>query len=95
LTASFRWQTLMNIEFSSHDDHHPLGESATRPIELRCGTLAALLRQSQRLWPSSGTNSPQGLLVSGLSLAGTSPQRRLALPAHRIAAHSGASNCRI
>jgi hypothetical protein len=70
LTASFRWQTLMNIEFSSHEDQ--LGESATRPIEQRCATLAALLL-----------------------LAGTSPQRRHALPAHRIAAHSGASNCRI
>ena len=54
---------------------------ATHPIEPRCGALAALLL-----------------------LAGMSPQRpaqakrrarlRLALPAHRIAAHSGASNCR-
>jgi hypothetical protein len=33
--------------------------------------------------------------VSGLSLAGMSPKQRRALPAHRIAAHSGASNCRI
>ena len=60
----------MNIDFSSHDHFHLLGESATHPIEPRCGTLAALLL-----------------------LAGRSPQRRCALPAHRIAAHSDASNC--
>jgi hypothetical protein len=30
-------------------------------------------------------------LAALLLLAGTSPQRRLALPAHRITAHSGAS----
>ena len=29
-----------------------------------------------------------------LLLAGTSPQRRRALPAHPMTAHSGASNCR-
>jgi hypothetical protein len=61
----------MNATFSSHGKHHHSGDSATHPIEPRCGTLAALLL-----------------------LAGTSPQRRRALPAHRIAAHSGASNCR-
>ena len=32
-------------------------------------------------------------LAALLLLAGSSPQRRLALPAHPIAAHSGASNC--
>jgi hypothetical protein len=31
-----------------------------------------------------------GMLAALLLLAGTSPQRRLALPAHRITAHSGA-----
>jgi hypothetical protein len=61
----------MNIEVFSHDAHHLSGESATHPIEPRCGVLAALLR-----------------------LAGMSPPRCLALPAHRITAHSGASNCR-
>ena len=60
----------MNIDFSAHDPHHLLGDSATHPIEPHYGTLAALL-----------------LLV------GMSPQRRRALPAHRIAAHSGAPNC--
>ena len=34
-----------------------------------------------------------GTLAALLLLAGMSPQRRRALPAHRIAAHSGASNC--
>jgi hypothetical protein len=62
----------MNAEISSHDHFHRSGESATHPIEPRCGALAALLL-----------------------LAGTSPQRRLALPAHRITAHSGVFNCRI
>ena len=32
-----------------------------------------------------------GTLAALLLLAGTRPQRRLALPAHRITAHSGAS----
>ena len=32
-----------------------------------------------------------GTLAALLLLAGTSPQRRHALPAHRITAHSGAS----
>jgi hypothetical protein len=34
-----------------------------------------------------------GTLAALLLLAGTSPRRRRALPAHRITAHSGASNC--
>jgi hypothetical protein len=62
----------MDTKFVDHEDVHPLGESATHPIELRCGTLAALLL-----------------------LAGMSPPRRRALPAHRGAARSGAFNCRI
>ncbi len=63
----------MNIDIGTHDNVHLLGASATHPIEPRCGTLAALLplagmsqSQSQRLWPSPGTNSPYGLFVSGL-----------------------------
>ena len=32
-------------------------------------------------------------LAALLLLAGRSPQRRRALPAHHIAAHSGSSNC--
>ncbi|MCI4431431.1 MAG: hypothetical protein JHC40_19950 [Burkholderiales bacterium] len=34
-----------------------------------------------------------GTLAALLLLAGMSPPRRRALPAHRITAHSGASNC--
>jgi hypothetical protein len=60
----------MASEVHLHDHPHLLSESATHPIEPRCGTLAALLL-----------------------LAGTSPQQRRALPAHRITADSGASNC--
>jgi len=59
----------MDIDLATHVDLHRWCDSAARPIEPRCGTLAALLL-----------------------LAGTSPQRRRALPAHRIAAHSAASN---
>jgi len=71
LTAFLSWHDRMNTEYRSHDHAHLQGESATHPIEPRCGTLAALLL-----------------------LAGMSPQRRRALPARRITAHSGASNCR-
>ena len=75
----------MNMDSCGHDRVHLLGESATHPIEPRCGTLAGLqavllllagMSQSQRLWPSAGTNSPRGLFVSRLS-----PQRRRALQA--------------
>ena len=70
----------MNADVRDHDEHHRMGNSATHPIRPRCGALAALLL-----------------------LAGMSPQRqapakrrarlRQALPAHRIAARSGAFNC--
>ena len=33
----------MKPDFCGHDRVHLLGESATHPIEPRCGTLAALL----------------------------------------------------
>jgi hypothetical protein len=72
LTACIRWQHRMNADISANDHVHRCGESATHPIELYCGTLAALLL-----------------------LAGSSPQRRHALPTHRSTAHSGVSNCRI
>ena len=35
----------MNLEFLGHDSLHLLGDSATHPIEPRCGTLAALVRE--------------------------------------------------
>jgi hypothetical protein len=73
----------MNPPFLGFECQIQFVPSATHPIELCYGTLAALLRQSQRLWPSSGTNSPQGLFVSGLSLAGTSRSHLCALGAHR------------
>ena len=42
LTAYRRWQTCMNIEFSTHNCMHRFGERATHPIAPRYGTLAAL-----------------------------------------------------
>jgi hypothetical protein len=71
LIAGDRIKHHMNADFSDDDNTHLLGESATRPSELRCATLAALL------------------LVAGIR-----PPPRRALPSHRIAAHSGAFNCR-
>jgi hypothetical protein len=97
LTASLRWLHRMDTEVSSHDHPHRLGESATHPIEPRCGTLAALFHLAGRAkpgaWPFARHSQHTGLSVSGLSLAGMSPPRRRALPAHRITAPSGASNC--
>jgi len=58
----------MNAHFLRFECQIQFVPSATRPIEPRCGMLAALFL-----------------------LAGTSPQRRLALPAHRITAHSDVS----
>ena len=116
----------MNIDFFDHDHCHLLGKSATSPIGLRYGALAALLAlqaaASQSSAPSTRPSLHRILGAAGLSLAGMSPQRRhpcraqsgqspaffmpskpapagleprhSALPAHRIAAHSGSSNCR-
>ncbi len=89
----------MKTEFFPPGNPHLAGESTTHPIEPRYGTLAALLAlqaaASQSSAPSSRPSLRGRLGAAGLSLAGISPQRRRALPAHRIAAHSGASNCRI
>jgi len=90
-SISYVPQRQMNAHFLGFECPIQFVPSATRPIEPRCGTPAALFRHGQRLWPSSGTNIPQGLFVPGLSLAGTSPGRRHAFPAHRITAHSDVS----
>ncbi len=78
----------------THGHDHRFGVSATRPSAPHCGTLAALLSQGQEALAFGRHKQSSGLFVSGLSLAGTSPQRRRALPAHRITAHSAVSNCR-
>ena len=58
--------------------------------EIRCHNHRHLLGESAThpIEPRYGT------LAALLRLAGRSPQRCPALPAHRITAHSGASNCR-
>ena len=83
----------MNIDFCGHDRTHVLGDSATHPIEPHWRTLAALLSQGAEALACARHKQSSGLFMSGHSLAGMSPQRRRALPAHPIAAHSGASNC--
>ena len=110
----------MNADVRTHDNHHQKGGSAWHPNEQRCGTLAALLCQGQEALVFARHKQSSGRFVSGLKLAGMSPQRRLPcrarqrlqaltvpqagsrlpecpappLPAHHIAARSGASNCR-
>ena len=71
----------MNTDIRDHDQFHRAGESATHPIEPRCGALAALLL----LEGSSPQRPAQAKRRACL---------RLALPAPHITAHSGASNCR-
>ena len=85
----------MNTEFCTHGPVHHLGESATHPIELRYGTPVSLLRQGTEALAFARHKQSSGLFESGLSLAGKSPQRRHALLTHRIAAHSGVSNCEV
>ncbi len=87
-------QVRSKAEISAYEHPHRLGESATRPIAPRCGTLAALPRQGQAALAFGRHKPSSGLLVSGLSLAGMSPLRRHALPALRITAHSAVSNYR-
>jgi len=43
LTAHYRLQSRVFVEFLMLAHDHRLGDSATHPIELRYGTLAALL----------------------------------------------------
>ncbi len=55
-----------------------------------------LIHDNHHLQGDSATHpiAPRyGTLAALLLLAGMSPQRRHALPAHRIAARPGASNC--
>ena len=84
----------MDTEISSHHHPHLLGESATHPIEPRYGTLAALLCMSpQRCHPCRARPS-RSLSPFALSTGTQVPvePQRSPLPAHRITAHSGASN---
>ncbi len=87
----------MDIDLSPHDHLHRLGESATHPIEPRCGALAALLllagMSPQRRLPC---RARLRLQAQAVPQAGSMLPEFPAppLPAHRIAAHSGASNCR-
>jgi hypothetical protein len=86
----------MNAEICIHDNPHLLGESATHPTEPRYGTLAALLllagTEGRGSKPTRvGLDGPKARCLWHRAV----PQRRRALPAHRIAARSGASNCRI
>ena len=64
----------MDIEFLPHDRLHRLGESATHPIEPRCGALAAARRealldaarcvvQTHALAPTAGVTAPQSRVV--------------------------------
>ncbi len=89
----------MDIEIRSHDHSHLLGESATHPIEPRCGTLAALLRlagMSPQRCPPCRARLSRSLSPFALSTGTQVPvePQRSPLPTHRITAHSGASNCR-
>jgi len=60
-------------------------------IDARCHAHLHLLSQSD-----THPSEPRcDTLAALLLLAGKSPQRRRALPARRIAARSGAFNCRI
>ena len=93
----------MTVENFAHEQVHHSGDSATHPIEPPWRTLAALLSQGTEALAFARRKQSPGLFVSGLSLVGTSPQRpaqakcraclRQSLPAHAMAAHSGASNC--
>ena len=76
---------------------HLLGDSAAHPIAPRYGTLAALLllagMSPQRRLPCRARLRLQALAVPQAgSMLPEFPAPPL--PAHRIAAHSGALNCR-
>ena len=98
-----RWQVAVTIENCAHGRDHQTGESATHPFKPPWRTLAALLSQGTEALAFARHKQSSGMFVSGLSLAGGEPASsgpseaqgslRLALPAHAIAARSGASNC--
>jgi hypothetical protein len=75
-----------------------MGESATGPIELPGSALAAADlaqgRPKQGQPPRGAATRASGGAWGHLCLlAGSSPLRRRALPAHSLTAHSGPSNC--
>jgi len=78
-TAYLRWTDGMDTEIFDHGRTRRVRGSARHPIAPRCGTLVAL-RLPRR--------DPRG----DRRHAGICPPRRCALPAHRIAAHSGTFN---
>ena len=87
----------MNTNIRGPDRPHLVGESATHPIEPRCGALAALLLLAdlspQRRLPCRARLRLQAQTVTQAgSMLPEFPAPPL--PAPRIAAHSGASNCR-
>ena len=88
----------MNSSFCAHQQGHLKGDNATHPIEPRWRLLAALLllarRSPQRRLPCRPQSSQRlaFFALSRCARAHLEPQRS-ALPAHPIAAHSGASNC--
>ena len=89
----------MDTEIRSHEHPYLLGESATHPIEPRCGTLAALLRlagMSPQRCPTCRARLSRSLSPFALSTGTQVPvePQRSPLPSHRITAHSGASNGR-
>ena len=71
----------MNTNIRGPDRPHLVGESATHPIEPRCGALAALLAlqaaAGEGARPLARHKPPSGRLVSGLGLADMSQSPRL------------------
>ena len=71
----------MNTGIRDHDQLDRVGESATHPIEPRCGALAALLLLA-------------GMSPQRPAQTKRRARLRLVLPVPHITTHSGASNCR-
>ena len=94
LTAFLRAKVRMNTDIRAHEGLHLSGDGATRTDRVTLAALLALQAAPSIAWPFAMHGQSTGLPMSGLSLAGMSPQRRRALPAHRIVVRSGASNCR-
>jgi len=88
----------MNSSFCAHQQGHLNGDNAPHPIDLHWRTPAALLLlalrspQRRRPWRAQSSQRLACFALSKCARAHLEPQR-LALPAHPIAAHSGASNC--
>ena len=91
MTAFIHGQHRTSIDIRAHAHFHRLGANATHLIELRCSTLAVLLRQSQEALAFVRHKQSSRTVCVRTQPRGHEP----ATPPRRTTAHSGTFKRRI